>query len=449
MDGGNAHNLHAVVITGLKGPSQADKVAVQLSRIIKNMSPDRIERRLSSLPWTLTGGVTSENASRLARFLDKAGAGFKIEPPLQAPIATNVPEAQAGMSNPPLQHSVEAPVQPSPPIGLDRGMTPPAMPAQRTAPGAQGPAERHGFLIEPLSLGGILDRTFQICRAHFWKLFTVQAVWGVALALFGIGVIIVAAVLGVTAEALGKTPPWTLIPMGAVLIPVAGLALTALFFLSQGALIHAVASVYLGREVRVRESYSFAMGKLRKLIFTNAIAILVVGLRLLLVLVLGIVTYYIFFEISSSSLWAVLLSVPFWLVLAYIPMQAFIKMMLVDVVVIVEDTGYVKAINRSWDLVSGKAEGRWPRGHFLRLLILFHLFILIAVAVHVLFEVPAHLTGMILPQTVSQILNEVLSNVGSVVAGLFSSVSLVICYYDIRSRKEGFDLEMLARTRDR
>jgi hypothetical protein len=233
-----------------------------------------------------------------------------------------------------------------------------------------------GFLIEPLSLGGILDRTFPICREHFWKLFAIEAVWGAALTLVGIGAIIVAAVAGVTAQALGKMSTWMLIPMGAVLVPVAVLTLAALFFLSQGALIHAVSSVYLGREVRIRQSYSFSLGRLRKLFFTYTVVILAVVLRLLLVVVLGAVAYYVLLEISSSKIWAVILAAPFWLVLGYIPTQAFIKMMLADVVVIVEDMGYVKAINRSWDLVSGEAEGNWPRGYFLRLLILFHLFLL-------------------------------------------------------------------------
>ena len=42
------------------------------------------------------------------------------------------------------------------------------------------------------------------------------------------------------------------------------------------------------------------------------------------------------------------------------------------------------------------------------------------------------------------VLTQVISNLGGLVAGLFSSVCMVVFYYDIRNRKEGFDLTILA-----
>jgi hypothetical protein len=71
-----------------------------------------------------------------------------------------------------------------------------------------------------------------------------------------------------------------------------------------------------------------------------------------------------------------------------------------------------------------------------------------SLVISLLLEGPGYLVEMVLPQTASQIFTELLSNSSSVVGGLFGSVCTVIFYYDIRSRKEGFDLEMLAHTRD-
>jgi len=45
---------------------------------------------------------------------------------------------------------------------------------------------------------------------------------------------------------------------------------------------------------------------------------------------------------------------------------------------------------------------------------------------------------------VGPVVQQLLSNFGGVIGGIFGGVCLVVFYYDIRSRKEGFDLKMLA-----
>jgi len=46
--------------------------------------------------------------------------------------------------------------------------------------------------------------------------------------------------------------------------------------------------------------------------------------------------------------------------------------------------------------------------------------------------------------TVAKVVSQIITNAGSLIASLFGSVGVVVFYYDIRNRKEGFDLSMLA-----
>ena len=132
-----------------------------------------------------------------------------------------------------------------------------------------------------------------------------------------------------------------------------------------------------------------------------------------------------------------------------IPVYVTLKIVLFDKVVIIEDVAYLSALKRSWSLLKGKAEGSWPRGYFLRLFILLHVFLLTYLAIVMLFQVPATIIELLLTDVaiVGKVLGQVLSNFGSLIAGVFSSVCMVVFYYDIRNRKEGFDLKMLSASR--
>lgn len=486
MDRDNSQIFHTVVITGLKDPSRDKKVALALSRIIKNMPPDKILKRLQSLPWTLTRKATSKNATRLARYLSKVGTRTKVTPPLEASVLTDALETQilpdthllsqtqvmsttqimsatqimsttqemSVQDDPPPQPkpSIPAPTPPPPPIEPGRRIQPLAVPAPKQTPPPpppSGPSDESGLLIEPLTLGGMLDRTFQICRAHFWKLLAVIGVWWGIATLIGVLAIIVTAVAGLTYQSVGNVPLWLLITAGIVLVPVTVVVLIGLFYLSQGALIHAVSSIYLGREVRVGEAYSFALGRLRKLIFTYILVTFLMLGVLIAVGAAGTAVFFLFYAITSSSGWTILISLPFWLALVLVTVYVGLKLLLIDKVIIIEDLGYTDAIKRSWTLLAGKMDGPWPiRWYVIRLFALLILFILINMVVSLLFQIPGMLLMLLLPQTLASILNHILSNVGSVVASLFGAVCMVIFYYDLRNRKEGFDLEVLAGTRE-
>jgi hypothetical protein len=206
--------------------------------------------------------------------------------------------------------------------------------------------------------------------------------------------------------------------------------------------IHAVAGIYSGKAVGVADSYRFVFRRLGRFVLTSMLFVLVILLLVAVPAVVGAALYFLFKVLTPSGWWSVLLWPLLLIPLAY----AFPKLMLWDKVVIIEDLAYMKALTRSWDLVTGKAESPWPRGYFIRLIILLHLFLLIYVGVSLVFETPGALLTYLTPQSIKilgRILGQLLSSAGGLVAGIFMSVCLVVFYFDIRTRKEGFDLQML------
>ena len=452
--------LYTVVLTKVRDEEARKKVAETLSRVTTNLPVDKAFKRMELLPWTLTRRATAKNAEQLARVMERLGATVQVSPsPSEAkstePVGTQVvpgaavlPETRTAVSDdlsgtpgdsivPPSASSQQAEGQPSPP---PQPSSPP--PPELNMKDSSEPPGGDGFSIEPLSLGGILDRTFQICRRHFWKLLAIVGIPYLVVAGLVLIVSIVVVIVGFTVQSLGDLPIWVLIAAGVTVIPSIIVAIIAVFYLSQGALIYAVSVVHLGRDIRVGDAYRFVLARLVKFVLTSVLLVIVTFAAILIAVLFGVVLFFISREVFSSGWWSAIT----WLPLSLIPFYASIKLLLFDKVVIIEDIAYTNALKRSWDLLTGKADGEWPRGYFLRLIILLFLFALISVTIALVFQMPASIIAALMPQSwiVGSVVQQLLSNIGAVIGGIFGGVCLVVFYYDIRSRKEGFDLKMLA-----
>lgn len=472
---------HTVVITGLTDHLAKPKVAEVIARVSRGVPSDTILTRLNSLPWALTRSASPSVAARLSKLLERSGAQVEVIPelPAEAPTVdittTKAPAAQeeappvAGPPRPDELQPVETgtPAEPTrtPPVEPRSGASTPSVdaplafaqasepeqPEASPAPSAvdservigQARWEQSGLIIEPLTLGGILDRTFHLCRRHFWPFLGIIAIpWLATIAVVVAGFAVLG-IYGLTRESLGDASTWALIIVAALAVPSVVVALAGLFYLSQGALIHAVSSAYLGRTIRIRAAYNFVFERLGRFLLTSLLFVLVAFLLVAVVPALGTGLYLLSKQATSSGWWSAFT----WPFLLLIPAYGITKLLLFDKVVIIEDVAYGRALRRSWRLLSGKAEGSWPRGFFLRLIILLNLFIFINIAISLLFGTPAALIAALFPESlkiVGEVLGQLLKNTGSLVAGLFGSVCMVVFYYDIRNRKEGFDLRMLA-----
>lgn len=176
---------------------------------------------------------------------------------------------------------------------------------------------------------------------------------------------------------------------------VLGLVNLLVFPITQAAIIHAISKSYLGEPVTVGECYSQALKRFMPLLLTYILVYLVVIVGFILLIIPGII----------FSLWY----------------------SMAGPVVVIENTSGGAAMGRSKELASGNLAS------------LFALFFLIGIingAIGVGFEyLPAPL---ILNQIAGQILSSLLM--------AFAATALVLFYFSCRCKKEGFDLEVLAKS---
>lgn len=435
---------YTITLTALEGKEDRAHVARELARMAKNQSAERILTRLETLPWTLTRTASKRHAQMVLELIQECGGSAEVFPPLSLRAGPDspteiIPEGE-GVSRADTPFAKRSEMMGSE-IYSSRDLPLPTDDDSREPPEPPG---GEAVAIEPLSLGGILDRTFHICRAHFWKFMAIVIIpWLVTVGLVAIAIVI-AVVVGLTRQTLGETSLWILIIVAVVALPSLIAALVAIFYLSQGALIHAVSSIYLGRKVLVSEAYRYVLARLGRFVLTSFLFILAAVVLLGASLALGVIFFLISRALTSSGWWSAFT----WPILIILPVYGTLKMLLFDKVVIIEDQSYASALRRSWGLLSGKADGPWPRGYLLRLLILLQLFVLINIAISLLFGTPSALMAGLFPESlkiVAEILGRILGSLGNLIAGIFGSVGLVVFYYDIRNRKEGFDLKTLAK----
>jgi hypothetical protein len=441
METDSSDTPRTVTITAIKDDTGKRTVAENLSRITSGRPPvERILARLDRLPWSVTRNASVKSARKLVSLLQNLGASVEISPPLP-------PDAVPGTVEPP---AVGSPITPPPAAKFENKVVTPEATVDRETFPQQGKVirpeenERAGsgeFLLEPLSLGGILDRTFQICRAHFWKLLVIA---GIPILLIGAIALVVALIVilaGLTWQALGGLPQWIIIAGAVLIIPSLIVILIGIFYLSQGAMIHAVSSIYLGRKVIVKDAYRFVMGRLGKFVLTSFLVALSAFAFTLIPVLIGVAAYFAF-SLFTSGWWSAVT----WPFLLLIPFYCITKLLLFDKVVIIENIAYLGALKRSWHLLRGKADQGWPKSYFMRLVVLLNLFILINLTIAMVFQAPGSILAAIASKhtIIVQILAQLLSTLGNLVGSVFGSVCLVIFYYDLRNRKEGFDLKMLA-----
>jgi hypothetical protein len=260
----------------------------------------------------------------------------------------------------------------------------------------------NGLDLRPLTLGEILDRTFTLYRSHF-LLF---------LGIAGVPQILVLTVR-LWRDALEQRSTAS---SGSAASVVAAVALVCLvvvllvaYLFSQGGTLFAVSEIYLGRSTttitgalqRVRGNF----GSLFGVAFVNGLAI--IGASILFV-VPGI---YVACRL--------LVCVP---------------------AALIEGRGPRDSLDRSWQLTDGSAG---------RAFVILLLYAVVAVALGLLAGVPAGI-GIMAPTTDPhvlwfwQIVQELASSAATILTRPILLIATAIFYYDLRVRKEGFDLKLNA-----
>ena len=249
--------------------------------------------------------------------------------------------------------------------------------------------------LRPMGLLEIVDQTFRLYRSNFWLFFGIAAIAYLPfVALLALLVIVDAA----PSSALAGTAIIPLLPLL--------LAVVALWLLMSGALAKAVSDRYLGYETTIAGAY----GHVGKRLGSFFVTLLLTGLFVVSGVILLWVGSIVFF---------------FW---AGFVVEVFI----------IEGKRYFQAIWRSRFLVG---HGVWAE-----LVVLAVITGLLSLPIRAAILLPVALLGASTSHVgLVSVANAFASALGLALVLPITVVAMILLYYDSRIRKEGFDLETLAR----
>jgi hypothetical protein len=262
--------------------------------------------------------------------------------------------------------------------------------------------------LRPLSLGELLDRTFFLYRRHFLLFAGISAIPYSFSFVVNLATVLIPAIARQANS--GQIQPRGIFAMSAasVLLSVLAFVVGGIAFLfSVGATVYAVSEIYAGHKPTIRESIASVRGK--------AGTIFGVMFLTLLLLIAGLIAFvipmfYIMCRLSVAIPSAVL-----------------------------ENLGPAASIRRSFALTRNFAG---------RAFMIFLLYIAMVFGIMAVFQFPfAMLLVMNAKQPQLVIVWTTLMQLGNFLGGTLvapvSTISTVLFYYDLRVRKEAFDLQMM------
>ena len=284
--------------------------------------------------------------------------------------------------------------------------------------------------LRPLGVGDIVDRTITLYRASPWLFIILAAIPYLIFAVLS-GVLGAALFVGAAGvPTISPTAdPTALLNAFTALIPaliVYAIAIVITFSAQAGALIDAMSKRHVGTPTTVRTSLVSGLRASVRMILAAICAFVFYAIVILLAsIVIGIVS-----SVVNNGIVGVVGAVAIFVLMFYV----LASLMVVPAVVTVEGAGPIRAIRRSWTLAGG---ARW-RILGLLLLMFVLLFILYVLLAFLLLGVLSVNTGLQL------VLQQVISVIVDVVwAPIWWGVFTVL-YYDLRVRKEAFDLQLAA-----
>jgi hypothetical protein len=285
--------------------------------------------------------------------------------------------------------------------------------------------------LRPMSLGEVLDRTFNLYKNHFW-LFV-----GIAALPFSL-LLLVQIAFAAAGSAAAKTPVTHGPPLSAGAIGGmvgGGAVVVVLYFLMIGAAhaatVFAVSDLYLSRPVSIRGSFAKVGWKVFR--------ILAIFFLFGLILLVGGVVLGMLFFVVTPPYGILLIGLGFPLLM--VPLIILLCRMAVSIpAAMLEDLGAVRAIERSVHLT---------KGHVMQIFVIFLLVVVATYVAILVLQMPllilmmasaaAHKT----PSFGLQVLQQLAAFVSQVLVGPIGTIAFSLMYYNLRVRKEAFDIQHL------
>jgi hypothetical protein len=265
--------------------------------------------------------------------------------------------------------------------------------------------------LRPMTIGEVLDRTFRLYKNSFWLFAGIMTLPYLVLFIFNTSLTWLN-YSRLAAVSVGGAPhPPAGIPSGAVAAGLGiGLLVIVLTFvltgIGQAATICAVSDLYLGRPATIRSSFTKIRGQILLVMGAIFLAGLLVGVGFILLIIPGI---YLMCRTGVT-----------------IP------------VAVLENETPGTAISRSMDLTQGFA---------MQVFLIFLLTWVLAIVAGIIFQMPFTLLAAVprphvLPFGLA-VLQQVANFIVQVIVAPIGVIALSLMYYNLRVRKEAFDLQHL------
>lgn len=318
-------------------------------------------------------------------------------------------------------------------------------------------------LLRPMTISDLFDATFRLYRAHFVTFIGIAALTQVPLLIisllvqFGLGGQATADVLHLSSQPPRLLPGQSfqdVLPINSLIIfygltyALGGLQFLIRQSLVAGALANAIARVYRGEATSVLDAYRFGW---RSFVSLLAIA----GILLMLMLLLGTVViacpfgviFVSYFRDATTTQPNGVFTALAALALLFVGLIGFVLVILVvytrflfsTQAVVLEQRGPLDGLRRSWGLV---------RGSFWRTL---GMLVLMGGLAYLISFTPALMLSFTLSfinrsniqdLVLNQIVTTIVAQLGLIIALPLQYGLYTLLYYDLRVRKEGYDIEL-------
>jgi hypothetical protein len=281
--------------------------------------------------------------------------------------------------------------------------------------------------LRPMSLGEVLDRTFSLYKSHFWLFAGITALPFFLVLLAEVGVAALS-----SAGAVATTSRTPLSP-NALAGAFSGGALVIFLYLlmigaAHAATVFAVSDLYLGRPSSIRGSFAKVGWKVFRVLLLFFLVGLIIMVGFVVVAVLG-------FAIRSPGI------IFLGMFLLIVPVAILACRVAVSIpAAMLEDLGAIRAIERSVSLTKGHAGQIFVI--FLLVVTATYVAILVLqfpVLIFLMSSIASHKT----PSFGLQVLQHLAEFVSQVLVGPIGTIAVSLMYYNLRVRKEAFDIQHL------
>ncbi len=289
--------------------------------------------------------------------------------------------------------------------------------------------------LRPLGVGDVLDRTFTVYRSKPLVFIGLSAIWYLLLVLVFVVLAVAIFAGALAAFARQATTPSPEQIAGAA-VGIIGFVLVAIVVAiiatsaQSASLVHAASRRYLVKDVAIGESFRAGLSASGRLFIAGVLVFLaIVGVWAVLLIVAAITNQGLAFFLA---------------ILAAIVATAYLgcSWLVAPVIVVVEKMGPIAALGRAWRLSGGN---RWRI--FGIQVLLFILNLVLSLLIGGLFGglVAAGAQGGTPGQLgVTSIVQSIVNLASTIIWAPVEWIAFTVLYYDLRVRKEAFDLQLAA-----